>query len=209
MLGENSGVHQFVLGIFPRAAIVFVNQFLVGICSLRVFVQHFHVAVRRRRIQIEIAFLDVFAMIALIAGESKHPLLEDGVMAIPQRQSEANVLVAVAESGNAVLSPAIGARACVIVRKELPSRPVGAVVLAHGSPLPLGKIRSPALPVVLARARSFETSVFNGLQSRHGGWTSDKSLQRIVELFLPCGGGGVKKGAYPGTRTRGTATTLP
>ena len=45
-----------------------------------------------------------------------------------------------------VLVPAVGARAGVVVGEGLPGIAVGAVVLAHGGPGPLGQVRAPAEP---------------------------------------------------------------
>ena len=73
-----------------------------------IFIKHAHVAVRRRGIQIKITFLHVFAVIALVSGKPKQPLFQNWIAAIPHRQAQANILVAVADPGDAVLSPAIG-----------------------------------------------------------------------------------------------------
>src|SRR5271157_4184661 len=53
----------------------------------------------------------------------------------------------VGKSHQPVLAPSIGAAACVIVREVFPRPPVGAVVLAHGTPLPFAQIRTPQLPL--------------------------------------------------------------
>src|SRR5580692_9906741 len=56
----------------------------------------------------------------------------------------------IAESGDAVLTPTIGAAARVVVRQIIPSTSPGAVVLAYRPPLSLGEIRTPRAPVLLA-----------------------------------------------------------
>jgi hypothetical protein len=56
----------------------------------------------------------------------------------------------VAVTGDAVLTPTIGAAARVVVRQIIPSASPGAVVLADGSPLTLREIRAPAAPIFLA-----------------------------------------------------------
>src|SRR2546426_7941148 len=75
--------------------------------------------------------------------------------------------MAVAHAGNAVFAPAVGARARMIVRKVFPSRSIRAVVLADCAPLPLGEVRSPALPMNLPQPGLFETLIFRGLNSSH------------------------------------------
>ena len=53
----------------------------------------------------------------------------------------------IADAGEAVLVPSIGARSRVIVGKVVPGGAVGAVVLADGAPGPLAEIRPPSLPM--------------------------------------------------------------
>src|SRR6267154_253241 len=55
----------------------------------------------------------------------------------------------------------------MVVRKILPSRAVGAVILAHRTPLALRQIRPPAFPVPLARPRFLEPPVLYSLNARH------------------------------------------
>ena len=52
-------------------------------------------------------------------------------------EREADALVAVANAADAVLAPAIGAGARVIVREIFPGGAVGAVILANRAPLAL------------------------------------------------------------------------
>src|SRR5438046_10486395 len=51
------------------------------------------------------------------------------------------------DPAQADLSPAVGSRPVVFVVEEIPGCAVGAVVLAHRAPLPLGEVGPPALPV--------------------------------------------------------------
>ncbi len=44
---------------------------------------------RRRIVEIEIVFLDIFAVIAFVARQAKVALLQDGGPAVPQRQPKA------------------------------------------------------------------------------------------------------------------------
>src|SRR5437016_3769743 len=59
-----------------------------------------------------------------------------------------------------VFVPAISARARVIVREIIPGVAVRAVILTHGSPRTLAKIRTPALPMLRALARLFDSPFF-------------------------------------------------
>ena len=100
----------------------------------------------RRAVEVEVVFLDVLAVIALAIGQAEQPLLEDRVLAVPQRQGKAQPLVVVAEPGEAVLAPMIGARPGLIVREIVPRIAVLAVVLAHRAPLALAEVGPPLLP---------------------------------------------------------------
>src|SRR6516225_9606549 len=83
-------------------------------------------------------------------------------MAVPESQREADKLVLVGNSGEAILAPAISAAARLIVRKGIPRRSVGAVVLAHRAPLPLRQVRTPALPVCLSFLIFLQAKFFSG-----------------------------------------------
>ncbi len=165
---EHARIQQLKLRIRAPALSVFLHQPAVRKFRLRVLVQHAHVAVSWRGIQVEITLFHVLAMISLIAGQTEKAFLQDGIFAVPQGQRETDHLVPVANSTNPVFAPAIGPRVGVFERKVFPGRPVGAVVFADGSPLPVGKIRPPALPMLLALPGFFQTMIFNSKESGHG-----------------------------------------
>jgi len=88
----------------------------------------------------------LFAVISFGTGQAEKPFLQDGVFAIPQCEGEAEPAFAVGDAEQAVLVPAIGAAAGVIVRKIIPTRSLR-LILAYGRPLSLAQVGSPALPV--------------------------------------------------------------
>src|SRR4029077_20042512 len=98
---------------------------------------------------------------------AEQPFFQNRVPAVPHRQREANHLMAIADSRDAIFAPTISARASVVVRKKLPGGAARAVVFAHSSPLPLRKIRPPTLPILLARAIVLQAEVFSGLKPWH------------------------------------------
>jgi hypothetical protein len=85
-------------------------------------------------------------VIALAIGEAEGAFLEDRIRAVPEGYRKAQKLLVVTKSREAVLTPAIYAAACVVVREIIPSVSVLAVVLADGAPLSLAKIRAPLSP---------------------------------------------------------------
>src|SRR5207237_769831 len=83
-------------------------------------------------------------VVALRGHEAEEALLEDGVALVPQREAEAEDLVAVADGGQAVLAPAVGAAARLVVGAVAPGVAARAVVLAHGAPRALGAVAAAA-----------------------------------------------------------------
>src|ERR1039458_4342090 len=142
---EDAGIQQFEFRSRPSIA-VFLDQLSVRIFPLRVFVKHAHVAVRGEIVKVEPVLLRILAVISFIAGEPEHALFENGIAAVPECQSEYEQLIAVADPRNAVLAPAIGLAARLIVRQEIPGVSIRAIVLAYGSPGPVADVRSPLAP---------------------------------------------------------------
>src|SRR6516225_560394 len=158
---EYAGVEQFVFGIRLTASSVRIYQIQVRICILRILIEVFRVRMRRGAIQVEIIFLDVLTVIGLAVGQPERPLLDYRVLAVPQRQRKTQPLVIVADTGEAVLTPVIGARAGLIVAEIIPRVPILAVVLADGAPLAFAEIWPPLPPGNILFPRLLETQRFS------------------------------------------------
>ena len=143
---EDAGVEEFILHLVAVAPAVRLHQVGVGKGRLRVLVEVLHVRVGRRAVEVEVVLLHILAVVALAVGQSEEPFLENRVLAVPQGQGEAELLLVVGDAGDAVLAPAIGPRAGLIVGEEIPGVAILAVVLAHRAPLPLAEVRAPFLP---------------------------------------------------------------
>jgi hypothetical protein len=91
------------------AALIGVHQIFVGKGRLGILVQKALIGVRGGGVYVEVVLLDVLAMVALAVGEPKEPLLEYGVPAVPNREGQAEQLLIVAQAGDPVLAPAVGA----------------------------------------------------------------------------------------------------
>ena len=117
---EHAGVEQLVLGVELAAPAVLGEQVVVGERRLRVVVAPAVPGVARHGVEVPPVLLDVLAVVALGAGQAEHPLLEDRVAAVPQRQAEAQPLLDVGEAGHAVLAPAVGPRPGVVVGEVRP-----------------------------------------------------------------------------------------
>src|SRR5262249_55744260 len=122
-------------------------------------------------VEVVVDLLDVLPVIALAVGQAEEPLLEDRVFTVPQGQRQTQALLVVADAGQAVLAPAVGAAAGVVVRQVAPGVALGAVVLADGAPLPLAQVRPPLLPRLAALALFFKAPllfVHDGFLRSHG-----------------------------------------
>jgi hypothetical protein len=161
IFGEDARVDQLVLGLPSPSTPVFRDKLRLRKLGSRIFVQHLHIGMRRRGVEIEVVLLHILAVIPFVSVESEEALLENWIAAIPECQTEADKLMAIADSGDAILSPAISPRARMVVWEIFPGGAARAVVFANSSPLPLGQIRTPALPIFFPGARLVEPPIFH------------------------------------------------
>ncbi len=147
---EDARVDQLELGVLDPPAAGFVHQACVGKLGLRVLVEHPHVRVRRRTVEEVVVLLHIFAVVSLFARDPEQALLQDGIAPVPERETEAYLLLVVAEARDAVFSPPVGTTAGMVVREVVPGVADGAVVLAYRAPLPLGQVGAPRSPFALA-----------------------------------------------------------
>ena len=89
------------------------------------------------------------SVIALISGQPKKPLFDKGIFSVPKCPSHAKDLAMVANATDSFFTPAVGFAACIVMGYIFPSSTVGAVVLADRTPLPVGEVRPPLLPMLL------------------------------------------------------------
>ncbi len=144
---ECAGVEELVLRLVLVAPGILGDEIAVGKGPLRIVVPPAIPRVTRQRIQIPPVVLGVLTVVALRTGQPEHPLLQDGVVAVPQRQPETEPLLDVGEPGHPVLPPPVGTRSGVIVGEVRPGIAVGAVVLTNRPPLTFAQIRPPPVPV--------------------------------------------------------------
>ena len=165
ILVEHAGVEQFVLELVAAAAAAGLDEVGVGEGRLRILVEVLHVRMGRRAVEVEVVFLDILAVIALAVGQAEQAFLEDRVLAVPQGEREAEPLLVVGDAGQAVLAPAIGAGAGLVVAEVVPGVAAFAVVLADGSPLAFAEVRPPFLPGGFLGTRFVESNLFCGHES--------------------------------------------
>ena len=144
---ERTRVEQLVLGVVLPASAVLGPEILVGERGLRVVVAPAVPGVAGDGVEVPPVVLDVLTVVGLGPGQPERPLLEDRIAPVPQCQAQAQPLLAVAEAGQAVLAPAVGLGAGVVMRQVVPRLAVGAVILPDRAPLALAQIRTPRIPV--------------------------------------------------------------
>jgi len=133
---EHTSIHEFEFEFVPASASVFGNEPRIRKLCLRILVEELHVGVSRGGVQIEVVFLHILTVVALISSEAEQALLENRVFAVPQSESETDQLVAIGNARDAVLAPAIGTRTSLIMGEIVPRSSTGAIVFPHRSPLP-------------------------------------------------------------------------
>src|SRR5215472_14260709 len=138
VLLKDSRVDQFEFRVVPRAFCVLADKLIVGIRCVRILIEEFQVRTSRSGVEIVIVFLNVLAVVSFAICQAEQPLLEDWVFLIPERNSKADVLPAIANATDAVLAPAIGARTRMVVGQIVPRIAIGTVIFADRAPLPLG-----------------------------------------------------------------------
>ena len=132
-----------------------VHELVVGERGLRIVITPLEQRVARQPLQVPPVLLDILAVVSLRAGEPEHPLLENRVVAVPERECEAELVANIRDPGHPVLVPPVGPRAGVIVRERVPGVATLRVVLANGAPGAFAQIRAPLVPGI-----RFEEIVF-------------------------------------------------
>src|ERR1700759_5626615 len=116
------------------------------------------------RIDIEIIFLYVLAVVALAVGKTEHSFLKDRILPVPKSDGKAQTLLVIADAGDAVLARTIGARSGLVVREVIPRIAILTIVFSDGSPLTLAEIRPPKAPwSARILSRGIQTQAFGCL----------------------------------------------
>src|SRR5262249_16861160 len=140
-------VEELELRVVEAAAAVLGDEQLVGEGRLGVVVAPAEPRVDREGVEVPPVLLGVLAVVALGPGQTEDALLEDRVAAGPEGERQAEALLHVADAGQPVLVPAVGAGAGVVVGEGGPGVAAGAVVLADRAPGPLGEVGAPLVPL--------------------------------------------------------------
>ena len=144
-----SGIHNFKFRIVFSPDPVFLNQLFVREFILRILVQHFHIAVRWGRVKMIVKFFYILSMVALMAGQPKKSFFDHGVFSIPKSPGYTKFLFIIRNSSNSLFSPAIGLAFGLIMSDIVPGGSIGTIILSYCTPLTIGEVRTPLLPMFL------------------------------------------------------------
>ena len=103
--------------------------------------------VARDGVEVPPVLLHVLAVVGLGPGQAVGPLLQDRVTAVPQGQAQAQALLDVRKTGQAVLAPSVRPRAGMVVGEVRPGLAVCGVVLPYRPPLAFAQVRAPVVPI--------------------------------------------------------------
>src|SRR5690606_31986249 len=153
-------VDQLDFRLVARRGSVARPQVFIRKRLLRIPVEHFHPRVGWDSVEVEIEFLDVLAVISLRTRQSEEALFQDWILTVPQCHRQAYVLEPIAESAQPILIPPKRPSMRVLEGKACPCATVLAVVFPYGAPGAVTYVRSPVLPIGLARCGSAQALVF-------------------------------------------------
>ena len=143
---ENAGVEKLELRPATRSPPVLLHKPSVRKFPLRILVQHLHVAVCGRAVQVEVILFDILAMIAFAAVQAEEPFFKDWVAAVPQCQAEDHQLITVANAADRVFSPTVCLTAGQVVGEVIPGGSVLAVIFPNGAPGAIANVGTPLAP---------------------------------------------------------------
>src|SRR5206468_7542607 len=74
---EDAGIEQFILPLIIAQLSTLLDELLVGIGRLGIFVEILHVGMRWRGVEVEVVLLYIFTMIGLRRHQAKQPLFQN------------------------------------------------------------------------------------------------------------------------------------
>src|SRR5215510_12608484 len=80
---EDARIEQFILPLIMAPLSTLLDELLIGIGLLRIFIEILHIGMRWRGVEIEIVLLHILAMIGLRRDQAKQPLFQNRIFTIP------------------------------------------------------------------------------------------------------------------------------
>src|SRR5262249_43145331 len=142
------------------------DELVVRVRFLRILVEVLHVRIRRRAVEVEVVLLDVLAVVAFAVCEAEEAFLEDRVPAVPQSHRKAEGSPVAGDACKAILPPAVGTGAGLVMGEVVPGVAALAVILANGAPLPFAEVGPPLPPGNFLLPGLVEANVLSGHGNR-------------------------------------------
>src|SRR5262247_3629746 len=80
---KDARIEQFILPLIIAQLSALLDELLIGIGRLGIFIEILHVGMRWRRVEVEVVLLHILAMIGLRRDQAKQPLFQNRVFAVP------------------------------------------------------------------------------------------------------------------------------
>src|SRR5262249_27543017 len=80
---EDARIEQFILPLIITQLFTLLNELLIGIGRLGIFIEILHVGMRWRRVEVEVVLLHILTMIGLRGDQAKQSLFQNRVFAVP------------------------------------------------------------------------------------------------------------------------------
>ena len=98
LIFEDTGIFKLILWFKPGSTAIFFDQLCIRKFGLRIFIESFHVRMRRRRIKVEVRLFDVFTVIPFRPGQTKQSFFENRISTVPERQRKTQAALPVTDS---------------------------------------------------------------------------------------------------------------
>src|SRR5690606_20153071 len=114
---------------------VLVYNFAVRKSYSRIFINHLHVRVGRRIVEVIENLFNVFAVVTFVIAKPEKTFFNHVVLSVPERKCKTEPLFIVADARNAVFIPAVGPADRLVVCGVSPRISVLAIIFTYCSPL--------------------------------------------------------------------------
>src|SRR5690606_29807237 len=88
VVNEDTGIINFKLALMFSTTAVFFKKLRIWKSLLRILVQHLHVAVTRRTVQVIVKLFAIFSVITFRSGQTKEALFDNRILFIPESRSK-------------------------------------------------------------------------------------------------------------------------
>ena len=157
---KDTRINQLEFRLITPTPAVLLEQALIGKTLLRILVKPPHEAMGGGIGEMVIVIFNIFAVVPLFISQTKRPLFQNGVLAIPKGKRKAKTTLVIANAQQAIFAPAINTRVRMIVGERSPGIAISRIVFTHSAPLALWQIAAPTPPRHVLTVALGYTAVF-------------------------------------------------